>query len=84
MKYIIIILLLYGCGQKVNHKVSGKAEVEADVTTNSAIWISYRKMYEEWVFICQDNFNVDSQEFIDCKKDAMKRLTNMLTLDKNL
>jgi hypothetical protein len=72
MKTIIFttLLILSGCG-KINANVSGGSNntVGGKVEVGAPIWIAFRKMYEEKLYICQDNYpDPKSEEYLACKK----------------
>jgi uncharacterized protein YfbU (UPF0304 family) len=74
-KFIILIFMIHlsSCG-KVEHKVSGDASVRSE----SAVWVSYKKMYEEWISICKDSYDEESKEFEKCKKAAVDNLSKVI------
>ena len=77
--YLFLLLFLFSCG-KVEHKVTQPepAKVQADFNIPTeygfAVYVALKKMYEDWIYICQDNYAISSIEYQECKEKAVDNL----------
>ena len=79
MKLLIILLLTISCG-KVNHTADPvKVDVQVPTEYSAQTSIALRRMYEEWLYICRDNFpDVESLEYKACKQKAVDNFLDIV------
>lgn len=75
--FIVLISSAISCG-KVNHRVGG--EVSAKASTEHSLWINYQKAFDSWIYIC-DNLYKEQYDNFKCRKEAADRIATMLTLN---
>ena len=76
----IFIILLSACG-KVTHQISSEpVEIIIPTDYNVATSVAIKKMYEEWIYVCNQTYPINSVEHKKCKESAVDLL--LTTIDE--